>query len=70
MFTSLIHAIWKTGVIPHQMLWMVVVLIPKGNDNYRGIGLLDPMWKVIKVVIDKRLQCLEYHDCLCGFLAG
>ena len=69
-FTSLIRVIWETGVIPQQMMWMVVVLLPKGGGDYQGIGLLDPMWKVIEVVMDNRLKCLEYHDCLHGFLAG
>ena len=69
-FTSLIRVIWETSVIPQQMMWMVVVLLPKGGGNYRRIGLLDPMWKVIEVVMDNRLNFLEYHDCLHGFLAG
>ena len=49
---------------------MVVVLIPKGKGNYRGIGLLDPIWKAIEVVMDNRLKILELHDCLHGFLVG
>ena len=52
------------------MMWMVVVLLRKGGGDYQGIGLLDPMWKVIEVVMDNRLKYLEYHDCLHGFLAG
>ena len=52
------------------MLWIVVVLLPKGNNNYRGICLLDPLWKVIEVIMDKQLECPEYHDCLHDFLAG
>ena len=66
----MVQTVWKTGTIPQQMLWMVVVLIPKGKDDYRGIGLLDPIWKAIEVVMDNRLKCLELHDCLHGFLAG
>ena len=52
------------------MLWMVIVLLPKGGGNYMGIGLLDPIWKVVEVVMDNRLKVLDYHDCLHGFLAG
>ena len=34
------------------MLWIVVILIPKGNyDDYRGIGLLDPI-KVMEKILD------------------
>ena len=49
---------------------MVIILLPKGGDDYRGIGLLDPIWKVLEVVMDNRLKILDYHDCLHGFLAG
>ena len=52
------------------MLWMVIVLLPKGGGDYWGIGLLDPIWKVVEVVMDNRLEVLDYHDCLHGFLAG
>ena len=69
-FIDLVQTVWETGSIPQQMLWMVVVLIPKGKGNYRGIGLLDQIWKGIEVVMDNRLKCLELHDCLHGFLAG
>ena len=58
LFVRLITVIWQTGVVPQQMLWMVVVLIPKGTDDYRGIGLLDPLWKVIEVIIKEMLKCL------------
>mmetsp|Transcript_7501 Transcript_7501/g.17018 ORF Transcript_7501/g.17018 Transcript_7501/m.17018 type:complete len:296 (-) Transcript_7501:86-973(-) len=58
------------GKIPRQMLWMVVVLLPKGGGDYCGIGLLEPFWKCIEVLMDKRLQSIEFHDCLHGFLSG
>ena len=69
-FLKLIERLWKTGYIPQQMLWMVIVLLPKGRSDYRGIGLLDHIWKVLEVVMDNRLKILDYHDCLHGFLAG
>ena len=50
---SLIQIIWDTGEIPQQMVWMVVVLLPKGGGNYRGIWLLEPFWKSIEVIMDK-----------------
>ena len=30
-----------------QLSWSIVVLISKGGDKYRGIGLLEIIWKVI-----------------------
>ena len=38
----LVQAIWDKGEIPQQMLWMVVILLPKGGGDFRGIGLLKP----------------------------
>ena len=69
-FVRLIQKVWEIGCIPQQILWMVIVLLPKGRGNYRGIGLLDPIWKVLEVVMDNRLKILDYHDCLHDFLAG
>ena len=69
-FLKLIERLWETGYIPQKMLWMVMVLLPKGGGDYRGIGLLDPIWKVVEVVMENCLKVLDYHDCLHGFLAG
>jgi hypothetical protein len=51
----LVQVIWDKGRIPLQLGWAVTDLIPKGGRDYQGIGLLKPIWKVIKRVIDHRL---------------
>jgi hypothetical protein len=43
LFVLLVQAAWTHGTIPHQLLWIIVVLIPKGGGDYRGIGLLEPI---------------------------
>jgi hypothetical protein len=53
-------------MIPHQLLWIIVVLIPKGGGDYRGIRLLEPIWKCIERVIDHQLDAIELHDSLHG----
>ncbi len=65
-FVRLIQAIWERGEIPRQMTWMIVVLIPKGGGDYRGIGLMEPFWKVIEGILVSWLGVIEYHDCLNG----
>ena len=71
LLIQLMGHIWETKEIPRQMLWVTKVLIPKGNSgDYRGIGLLKPIWKLIEKVLDTRLEKLECHDCLYSFLAG
>ena len=70
LLLRLVENIWESGEIPRQMLRMIVVLIPKGTSgDFRGIGLLEVIWKLIERVIDERLSKIELHDCLHGFRA-
>ena len=34
LFVHLVQTIWQTGEIPRQLLWVIVVLIPKGGGGY------------------------------------
>ena len=52
------------------MCWVITVLIPKGGGEYQGIGLLEPIWKVLERVMDARLEKITLHDSLHGCLAG
>jgi hypothetical protein len=66
----LVQAVWDEGRIPLQLGWVVTVLIPKGGGDYRGIGLLEPIWKVIKWVMDHPLKVIALHDSLHGCCNG
>ena len=53
------------------MSWSTVVLLPKGNGGYRGIGLLEISWKVIESIINRQIaKKVEFHDALHGFCAN
>ena len=52
IFARLIQTIWETDEIPQQMYWLIMVLLPKCVCGYWGIGLLEPLWKCIRIVID------------------
>ena len=68
LLVRLIQHVWETGEIPQQLLRIIIVLIPKGNSgDYRGIGLLEVIWKVIERILDGRLSKIKLHDCLHGF---
>jgi hypothetical protein len=69
-FVGLCSSVWATGTIPQQMSWVVMVLIPKGGGEYRGIGLLEPIWKVLERAMDIRLENIILYDSLHGCLAG
>ena len=48
-----------------------MVLIPKRKKEYRGIGLVEVMWKVVAAILHRRLTtAITYHDALHGFRAG
>jgi len=67
---KLVQAVWDERKIPIQLGWVVTVLIPKGGGDYHGIGLLEPIWKIIERVIDKRLEAIALHDSLHGCSNG
>ena len=49
-----------------------VVMIPKGGGNdFRGIGLVEVLWKTISGIINLRLSpFIEFHNTLHGFYSG
>ena len=54
-----------------EATWKTVVLIPKGRKEYRGIGLVEVMWKVEAAILHRRLTtAITYHDFLHDFRAG
>jgi hypothetical protein len=66
LFVRLVQAAWTHGTIPRRLLWIIVLLIPKGGRDYRGIGLLEPIWKCIERVLDHQLDAIDLHDSLHG----
>jgi hypothetical protein len=67
---QLVQAIWDEGKIPLQLGWVLIVLIPKGGRDYRSISLLEPIWTVIKRVMDHWLEVIVLHDSLHGCWNG
>jgi exonuclease III len=62
---------FKTGDLPEAMAWSVMILLPKGDGDYRGIGLVEVIWKLIAAIINERLkESIDFHDALHGFRAG
>jgi hypothetical protein len=66
LFTQLVQSAWTHGNIPCQLLWIIVVLIPKGGGDFRGIGLLEPIWKVLEQIMDLKLDFIDLHKSLHG----
>ncbi len=49
LFVKLIQAIWEQGCIPQQMMWVVIILIPKvmAIIVYRPILLESHRWTTV-----------------------
>ena len=48
-----------------------MVLIPKGKGDYWGIGLVEVMWKVVAVILNRSFtSSTTFHDVLHVFWAG
>ena len=54
-----------------EATWQAVLMILKGRKEYRGIGLVEVMWKVVAAILHRRLTTsITYHDFLHEFRAG
>ena len=63
-------AFWE-GELVEEATWQTVVLAPKGKTEYRGVGLVDVTWKVVTVMLHRRLTTvITFHGALHGFREG
>ena len=58
-------------MVPEEISWEKIVLIPKGKVGYRGIWLVELLWKACSVVVNCRLKRSDVlHDALHRFREG
>ena len=68
---EIIQTAFRDRELAEEVTWQAVVLIPKGKGDYRGIGLVEVMWKVVAVILNSRLTySITFHDILHGLRAG
>ena len=54
-----------------EYMWQAVVLIPKGGGDYRGIGLVEVVWKVVTLILNSQFTTsITLHNVLHGFREG
>eukprot|EP00978_Attheya_sp_CCMP212_P036377 scaffold164556_cov31-Attheya_sp.AAC.2 len=67
---ELVQLAFETEEIPEAMAWSVMILLSKRSGDYRGIGLVEAVWK-LRAIINARLKVtIDFHDTLHGFRAG
>ena len=68
---DLVQLKFREVKLAEEATWQAVVLIPKGNKDYRGIGLVEVMWKVVAEILNHQLMAsITFHNFLHGFWAG
>ena len=68
---ELIQTKFQEGEFAEETTWQAVVPIPKGIQDYWGIGLVEVMWKVVAAILNFRLTAtIADHDFLHIFRAG
>ena len=61
---------WRTGEIPQELVWNILVLIPKVSTDTWDLGLLDTLWNVVEAIIDTHLLAsIHFHGVIHGFRA-
>ena len=46
---------FRDGKLAEEAAWQTVVLIPKGKGGFRVIGLVEVTWKLMEVILHRRL---------------
>jgi hypothetical protein len=69
---KLVNLAFQYGILPDAFVQGILVLIPKTEpDKFRGITLLDVVYKLCSKIIHLRLQDkIEFHPDLHGFRPG
>ena len=69
---EVVQGAFETGTLPVRLTQAICVLIPKNEKgDFRGIGLLETMWKLITSIVNRRLvRQVKLHDAHHGFRPG
>ena len=68
---DMIQYAFREGRIPVECKWQTLVLIPKGNDEFCGIRLMEVIWKAVLGVVNFWIgAAVDFHVTLHSFRAG
>ena len=70
-FVDLVQIVFRESKLVKEATCQAVFLIPKEKKDYRGIDLVEVMWKVVAAILNRRFTAsIAHHDFLHGFRAG
>ena len=67
---ELTQTAFREGKLAEEATWQAVVMIPNGKGEFRGIGLVEVVWKILTLILHRRLATIKLHDVLHGFREG
>ena len=68
VFVDLVQSSFRVGKLAKEATWQALVMIPKGKTDYRGIGLVEVMWKIVAAIFNRWLMAfIIFHNILHGF---
>ena len=67
----MVQMAFRDGDLAEEATWQAVFLTHKGKKDYRGIGLVEVMWKVVAAILNICFtSSITYHNDFHGFRAG
>ena len=71
MVVDLVQSAFQEGNLAEEATGQAVVIIPNVKKYYRGIGLVEVMWKVVVAILNLRIMAsITLHDILHDFWAS
>ena len=71
MVVDLIQLAFREVKLAEEATWQALVLLTKVKTEYRFIGLVEVIWKVVAEILNLRLTAsVSFHEFLHGFREG
>ena len=68
---EILQTAFRDDRISTECTWQMVVLVPKGDGEFRGIGIVGVLWKALSGVINRRIRAaVKLNNFIHGLLGG
>ena len=65
MVVDLVQSAFRERNLAEDAMWKVVFLVSNGKKDYRGIDLVEVMWKLVAAILNFRLTAsITFHSFL------
>ena len=51
---TIVQAAFRDGILAEDFMWKTVVLLTKGKGGFRGIGLVEVLWKAVASLLNRQ----------------